>query len=778
MNLKKLGSVAGAGAIAAGLVVFAPSAAFAASENTETVGTTYYVSASGSDENDGKSEDKPFQTLDKVNTLTLQAGDQILLKRGDVFNNQHLCISGDISFRFNDGTGCAYQENTSGAPLIVAAYGEGDAKPVIAANGSGKWKLDYGLSLVNDQHYMARDNVSSTVMLKDAENIEISDLEITNRRVEDASGREDGCLYNDNCALDRTGIAGVAQNNGTLSHVVLKNLYVHDVQGNVYNKHSLNGAIYFSAFVASDEIKPAVERVQGFIPELKEPANGFPRYDDLQIIDNRVEDSGRWGIAGVYSAYGSAAVDHKSEIPDADLLKYGSTNVVVSRNFIRNIGGDAITVMYGYRPVIESNVATEIATQINNTDYLFKYAGNNGAIGDGKVIAGNEAKFDKRGGRVAASIWPWKSKDAVFRFNEGLNTRGADKGNGDGMPWDADSGDGTLYEYNYSANNSGGTVMFCGDQAANSTFRFNIAQNDALGAFSPTFWDPAYSGKFPNAHVYNNTFYLKEGASILHPTQAQQGTMKVENNIFYNVSAQPRHEDWQPTGEITWLPDDIDGNAKITYSHNLYYNYANYPESDQNAVKIAKGEADVLVNPGSAPEDAAANMQARNHYFKGLSFADADAQVTDFDGYKLAENSPAIGAGKELVDDNGFAIDTDFFGRTADTTDIGAVSTVDVVQTVPEQEQENNAEQSEQTDQTEPSEKTPDSDDLGGDDQGTDKTDDSADNQQNNAADTDNFGVADADKLAQSGTNMMMFVAITGLLLITGSALALRRRNE
>ena len=181
-------------------------------------------------------------------------------------------------------------------------------------------------------------------------------------------------------------------------------------------------------------------------------------------------------------------------------------------------------------------------------------------------------------------------------------------------PGDADSGDGTVYEYNYSANNSGGTVMFCGDQAANSTFRFNIAQNDSLGALSPTFWVPSYSGKYPNAHVYNNTFYLKSGSSILHPAQAQQGTMKVENNIFYNMSDQPRTESWNPLGHITWNPKDIDGNAKVTYSHNLYYNYANYPASDQNPVKVSKGSA-VLADPGKAPSDAATDMKARPHYF-------------------------------------------------------------------------------------------------------------------------------------------------------------------
>ena len=61
----------------------------------------------------------------------------------------------------------------------------------------------------------------------------------------------------------------------------------------------------------------------------------------------------------------------------------------------------------------------------------------------------------KRGGKVAAAIWPWKCKDALFRFNEAADTRL----NQDGMAYDADSGDGTVYEYNFSRQNEGGCCL-------------------------------------------------------------------------------------------------------------------------------------------------------------------------------------------------------------------------------------------------------------------------------------------------------------------------------
>ena len=54
----------------------------------ERTGKTYYISNDGSDANDGLSEEKPFQTISKLNTLTLQEGDAVLFKRGDAFYNE------------------------------------------------------------------------------------------------------------------------------------------------------------------------------------------------------------------------------------------------------------------------------------------------------------------------------------------------------------------------------------------------------------------------------------------------------------------------------------------------------------------------------------------------------------------------------------------------------------------------------------------------------------------------------------------------------------------
>ena len=552
----------------------------------EYEGTTYYVSASGNDANNGLSPEKPFQTLNKINEITLGPGDKVLLKRGDAFQGQYLHLKGS---------------GNADASIKVSSYGDPNAsKPVINTNGEGIWQEDYHTTLDSATH-KSKGPVSSSILLKDVEYVEVSDLEITNDRLPNAAG-----AYNDTELLDRTGVAVIAENNGTVHHVVLKDLYIHDVDGNIYDKHMANGGIYIIAH------KPA------------DPNNTkIARFDDIQVLNNRVETVDRWGIGVGYSAYSKHFA--AAEISEADIQQYGQTNVVVRGNYVKDAGGDAITVFYSDRPLVESNVSEGAAAHINTTDY---------------------SKPGNKGGRVAATIWPWKTKDAVFQYNESFGTRNAAQGNGDGQAWDADSADGTLYQYNYSHGNTGGTIMFCLQQSVHSTFRYNISQNDLLGILDLT--------ANPDAHIYNNTFYVAENVPVLgRADHVQSGGAVIENNIFYYAGKTPRTENWAGTG------------LAKAYDHNLYYNYANKPANDANAVVAAAGTP-VMTDPGHGPTEPLTSGAIHPHV----------GDTTAFDGFKLAAGSPAIGAGKSILDANGYAaVTTDFLEQPVSSTpDIGAIA--------------------------------------------------------------------------------------------------------
>ena len=579
-------------------------------KESAATGTTYYVdSKGGNDSNDGTSESKAFKTLEKVNGLNLEPGDTVLLKKGSVFEDQALKFTKEDS-------------GTAEAPVKISTYGEGE-KPKINTNGHGQWELNYGNRLDNVNHKW-KGTVSSSILIEDTEYLEIEGLELTNDR-KSATDTEQGKAYNDAYAMDRTGVAGVAKDNGTVDHIVLNDLYIHDVTGNVYNKHMTNGGIYF--IVA----KPT-----------NEGETGIARYNDVQIRNCSLNKVNRWGIAVGYTyQWGQFET---GELPDATMAKYGSSNVVIENNYLNHVGGDAITTMYLDRPLIQYNVSENAAEQINTTDYAQQQPR---LDANGKEIG----KQDVGAGRVAAGIWPWKCKNAIFQYNECFKTLNAASGNGDGQPWDADYGDGTNYQYNYSHGNTASTIMFCGGNSVNNTFRYNISQNEDMGPLDP-------AGNSGNCQVYNNTFYIKEGLNtIWHRSHGNGGPVDMENNIFYFAGNTPvAVNDWNPSGNKT-------------YSNNLYYNVKNYP-NDAAPVKVNAGTK-VLENAGSGPDSVATDKAARKH--------EDPTKETVFDGYKLAEKSPAINKGKVVVDRNGYTIDHDFFGHAITAVpEIGAAES-DVV---------------------------------------------------------------------------------------------------
>lgn len=197
---------------------------------------TYYVNAeTGRDSFDGLSEATAFASLRAVNRLTLQPGDQVRLARGSVFAGQYLHL-----------TCCGSKD----APIVVGAYGDGPA-PRIDADGQGIWYQDYGCPLDSPTH-VYRGYVSSAVLLYDAAYVTVQDLEITNH-----SGAILGESYSQPDKMERTGVAVVAKDKGTCRGITLRDLAIHDVNGNVYDKHMNNGGIYMTALSLPTKPPPA-----------------------------------------------------------------------------------------------------------------------------------------------------------------------------------------------------------------------------------------------------------------------------------------------------------------------------------------------------------------------------------------------------------------------------------------------------------------------------------------------------------------------------------------
>lgn len=142
------------------------------------LGTTYYVdSFEGNDNNNGKSVNMAWKTLEKVNAVQFKPGDKILLRAGGSWKGM-------------------LNPKGSGSPdgyISIDMYDEGN-KPLIHGDGS----VDCSVKLRNQSYW------------------EISNLEITN--TSDKLG-------------DFRGISVEGVDSGTIEHIYIKNCYVHDVTG-------------------------------------------------------------------------------------------------------------------------------------------------------------------------------------------------------------------------------------------------------------------------------------------------------------------------------------------------------------------------------------------------------------------------------------------------------------------------------------------------------------------------------------------------------------------
>ena len=171
MKKRKMGGIKVLAAAMAAMMLAAacPTASAQGAEGDADVtgqgtGTTYYVSSqNGNDANNGTSENTAFQSLDKINELILKPGDQVLLERGSVFNEQYLHLKGS-------GSEDAY--------IVVSDYGDdSDSMPQINADGAGQWLQDYGKA-TGDVPAGGK-TVSTALLLTDMEYIEGSTVGVS-----------------------------------------------------------------------------------------------------------------------------------------------------------------------------------------------------------------------------------------------------------------------------------------------------------------------------------------------------------------------------------------------------------------------------------------------------------------------------------------------------------------------------------------------------------------------------------------------------------------------
>jgi hypothetical protein len=234
---------------------------------------TFYVdSTKGSDTGSGLTPEAPWQTLAKVNASEFMPGDRILFKSGSAWKGQ-------LAPR---GSGA------EGAPIVFDRYGTGP-RPRIDGDGQ----------------------VEDVIRLYNVQQVEVRNFEVTNLGPKPAV---------------RRGVHIFLDNYGTAGHVVVSDLYIHDVNGTngIEHSHKDNGGIVFRTI--GDKVPS--------------------RFDGLLIERNIVWKVDRSGI--VAQSY------HASRT-----RWFPSINVVIRDNYVADIGGDGIVPWATDGVLVEHNIARD-----------------------------------------------------------------------------------------------------------------------------------------------------------------------------------------------------------------------------------------------------------------------------------------------------------------------------------------------------------------------------------------------------------------------------------
>lgn len=149
-------------------------------------GTTYYVdAAAGNDGNAGTSASMAWRTLARVNAVTLQPGDAILLKSGAVWQGESLDLRGS---------------GVAGHPIVIDRYGSG-SKPQIDFANHAIGTEGFGVRVINGSYW------------------EIRNLDITSGQ-QPTARRRNGIL-----------IVGTGASAGAFRHIHVVGNRIHDIFG-------------------------------------------------------------------------------------------------------------------------------------------------------------------------------------------------------------------------------------------------------------------------------------------------------------------------------------------------------------------------------------------------------------------------------------------------------------------------------------------------------------------------------------------------------------------
>jgi hypothetical protein len=265
----------------------------------ETTDTTQYVNRfyvdaeNGNDENSAKSEALAWKTLSKVSSETFKAGDTILLKCGNLWNE-------------------VFEPKGSGnvnIPIVITSYSNGN-KPIIDAQGQISEGNDY----------------SSSIRLFNQEYWHIENLNVQNYAADESDD-----------PLQKYGIIIEGQDCGTLHGFTFNDMEICNVNGMVDERE--NGGLGF-IITRSDLADETPSNFDGITIE-----NCF--FHDLANCGLFSQSS--WSNRDFSSSFGQTASNGKIN------EWFPSYNIVVRNNRFEKTAGNGMVIRIADGPLVEYN---------------------------------------------------------------------------------------------------------------------------------------------------------------------------------------------------------------------------------------------------------------------------------------------------------------------------------------------------------------------------------------------------------------------------------------
>lgn len=367
---------------------------------------------------------------------------------------------------------------------------DGSLQPQGSGEAGAPIVMDAYGDAADEKPHIRGGGVEETILLHNQEYWELRNLQVSNIDSDPA----------EQYSHERRGVVIALEDFGQGDYYRVVGLDVHDVYGEGKKDLGGSGGIQLEVYANADE----AQREKTW-------------FNDVVIEDNTVENVNRSGI-NMSTAWKCRPENGWDGCPPADRQKLvwtPSTGLVIRGNTVKNVGGDGIVVQMNKDALVEHNVVSDVANRPNGSN---------------------------------AGVWAWNADGTVFQYNEVFDVKRL-WDNNDGNAFDADYGTTeTVFQYNYSHDNAGGMMLYCGcgGLATKVTFRYNVSENDQNRL-------NFVAGGTENA-FYNNTIIVPDDEGfVINNTNANGTSLLMANNLLIATkNVADESQNYPGSNAITW----------------------------------------------------------------------------------------------------------------------------------------------------------------------------------------------------------------------------------